>query len=401
MKLLPAYSLTSGLKIGEQFLLETFYPLPVLRYITIQAASGMAGKNYPYYNDVILLVRDALEKAGISIVQIGGKDDQPVIGAIALQGKTTLHQSNYLLKRALLHVGNDSWASHRAGALNIPLVCLYGPTSVANHSPYKYNKDRTVLIESHRFGRNPTFVAQENPPTIALIPPEQVAAAILKTLDLPNEISRKSVYVGSEYSAVSFDVIPNAVVPPQTNIGVPMIRMDLDFNEQGLAANLQVRKSAITTEKEINPNLLAQFRPNIALLRIYVDNVSAQWIKTVKRIGVPIQALSRERDEDKLRKLRLDLFDVDCFFDVEVMPTVENLKKEIEIYTNKTLDTELNLSTLSFRTNHFYISSGKIYLSVPHWRKDESVESTDKNEGKVVDAQEFWEEQKRHYYFTS
>lgn len=400
MKLLELYSLATGLRIGKQSLVETFYPIEVSRYITLQASSGMAAKNYPHYNEVMALIRDALAAADIRVVQLGGKDDQPIVGAIHLQGKTTLHQSNYLVKRALVHVGNDSWLAHRAGALKVPLVCVYGPTTVANHSPYEFDADHTVLIESHRFGRNPTFASQESPATIAVIPPEQIAAAILRLLAIPDVISHKTAYIGPDYPTVEFSIVPNMVPHPQMQLGVPILRMDLEFNEQVMAQNLQVRKCVVVTDREIAPNLLAQLRPQIALLRIWVDALTPQWVKTVKRLGIPIQALSRETDEVKLRNLRLSLFDVDCFFDVVKEPTADDLRREIAVYRNSELDTLLNIASLRFKTNRFLLSSGKIHLSIPHWRAGRSVESTEQNTDSVIDSAEFWGQQRTQYFFT-
>jgi ADP-heptose:LPS heptosyltransferase len=192
MKLLERYSTQCGLKIGKQFLLEKFYPLPDNKpYILVHGSSGMPGKNYPYYNEVMDILVQILTNNGINIYQIGGKEDVPIKHCIHLQGLTSLHQTNYLIGKALLLIGNDSWTSHRAGALNVPIVELFGTTSVSNHSPYQYNP-RSIFLSSHRFDRKPSFAPNEAPLTIGLIPPENVVNAVLKILGGNFQINRKS-----------------------------------------------------------------------------------------------------------------------------------------------------------------------------------------------------------------
>lgn len=399
MKLLERYALQCGLKIGKQFLHESFFPLETDRYITWQASSGMAAKNYPYYNEVIRLIRDQLAAANIRIVQLGGKDDQPLLGAIHLQGKTTIHQSNYLLARALLHIGNDSWCMHRGGELGVPLLGLYGSTTVANHSPFSYDPARSIFIESHRFGRNPSFQAQEHPSTIAVIPPEKVASGALKLLGIEDTLTRRSLYIGPDYNTVSFEIVPNMVPNPSLNLGVPVVRMDFEFNEQVLAQNLQIRKCAIATDREINLNLLAQLKGQIAMLRIEVDKLDPNWIKQVKRVGVPLQAICDETDPAKIAAMRLALYDT-ILFDTIEEPTVDDLRKEIAVYTNSTLDSTLDVAKLRFRSNRFLLSSGKIHLSTAHWRAGTTIDSVEQNEGVVIDDPSFWAEQKSFYLYT-
>ena len=200
MKLLERYASACGLKIGKQFLLENFYAVPCEKYITLNASSGMASKNYPYYTEIMTMLLPILTAQNIQVVQLGGKDDVPIPGCVHMHGKTSLHQSNYILRNAMLHFGNDSWCAHRAGALGIPLVTLFGPTSAANHSPYLADADKSVFIESHRWGKNPTFANQENPLSIALITPEVVCNAILKLLNLGPLFTRQSRLIGLLYA---------------------------------------------------------------------------------------------------------------------------------------------------------------------------------------------------------
>ncbi len=397
MKLLELYSLASGLKINDQFLVESFYPVDAERYITFQASSGMVAKNYPFYNEVITLLREFLSKSGIKTVQLGSKEDAPLLDAIHLQGKTNIHQSNYVLKRSLLHIGNDSWLAHRAGALNVPLVSVYGSTTEANHAPFDYDRDKSIFIESHRFGRKATFSSQESPSTIALIPPEQIAHAALSLLGADSKPYRRSLYFGDLYNHAYVELVPNTVVNPQTQIPNALIlRMDYEFNEQIMAQNLQLRKCTILTDREIDLGILAQFKGNITSLRLEIDKISPKWISQVKRLGVPIGCFAAEKDEVKLRQMRLDYFSA-CFFDLFTVSTVEDFKKASAIYLNKELDIDPKAGSLKFKTNKFLLSDNKIYLSKAHWKAGKHTENTAANSGDVIDSLDFYQDQ-AHYY---
>jgi len=53
MHLLETYALTTGSKIKKPFILKKYFPLPFERYVTIQNSSGMPGKCYDYFQEVI------------------------------------------------------------------------------------------------------------------------------------------------------------------------------------------------------------------------------------------------------------------------------------------------------------------------------------------------------------
>lgn len=415
MKLLKLYSLATGLSVGKQHLVETFYPLPFVRYVTIQGGSGMAGKNYPHYNEVISLLADPLKATGITLVQIGGKDDPALPGCHHLQGLTNLHQSNYVLARSLCHIGNDSWLSHRGGYLGVPLVVSFGPTSVTNHSPYQFNP-MSVFIESHRFGRRPTFAAQEPQSTMAVIPPEQIANGVLRLLFPPSgstggqqQVTRQSLYFGEAYHQHVVELVPDSVVAPQIQINTPLVvRMDLvaandpaawTNAESMLAGNLQLRKCLVVTDRELNLNILAQLKPNVVALRVEVDRVSAEWIKAAKRLGISTAFFSSEADPVKLASLRLALYDV-CLFDHFIAPTKTDFLRGAKAFLNRDLDMESISDRLLFKTNKPLLAGGKIYLTAAHWKAGQPTPSSDLNTAKVIDDPLLWQEIAHLYLFT-
>lgn len=400
MKLLELYSLATGLEIGDQFLVESFYPLPFQKYITIHNSSGMAAKNYSFYGEVLSLLSPSLKAAGIEVVQLGGKDDQPLKDCFHLQGLTTLHQSAFLLKNSLLHLGNDSWLAHRAGAVGTPLVALYGSTSVANHAPLKFDPSKTVLLESHRSNKRPTFASQESPKTIDFIPPEEVAHSVLNLLGLEDKITRKTVHVGNVYLQPLLELVPNVIMDPKIQIaGALVLRMDLHHDESVMVSNLQLRKCALSIDKEVNLNYLVQLKPNIVSLRIEVDQISPEWLRAVKKVGLPTAFIAREKDPEKLAALRLKLYDA-CLFDQYVPNTKEDFFKESSVFLNKPLDPSINFGILRFKTNRMLLSDNKVYLTNAHRLAGKNVPDTLHNEGDVIDSPEFWEDAGHYMIFS-
>jgi hypothetical protein len=399
MKLLELYSLSSGLKIKDQFLVEKFYPISADKFICVHAGSGQPAKIYPYWPEVLSLIHKILKEHGISIVQIG-RDDPPLPYCINELNKTDIHQTNYILSRSLALVCNDSWTAHRAGFLKIPIIELFGSTDPKNHAPYEFNENKTIFLVSHRFNKNPSFQAQEQPSTIALLPPEEIANSILKLLNIDCTFSHNSLFFGPLYQQSIIELVPNCIFPAQFQVPNPLVvRMDYEFNENFLVENLKIRKCIIITDKEINPNILATFKQNIVLLRAEIDSIDSKWFKIIKRIGLNVNYYSIEKDEIKLSVKRLQLFN-SCYFDQINFPAKNDAKSSIEAYTNKKLDENFDMEKIKFKTNKFIFNTDKLYLSKAHWKKNIFVQSFDDNVGNVIDSEDFWIDQHYFYFHT-
>jgi hypothetical protein len=399
MKLLNRYASECGLDITNQYLLEQFYPLSQDKYITIHPSSGMAAKNYPYYQEVIVMVKPYIDKLGISIVQLGDKDDQSLQECVNLQGKTSIHQSNYILGRSLLHIGNDSWLCHRVGELGIPLITLFGSTRSSNHGAYKSNPTKTVFLESHRWGRNPTFSAQENPQSIALIPPETVANAVLSLLDLPHRFTHQTRLIGMLYTHVLFDIVPNSFPAPTFLPEAPMtVRMDILHREDVLANLLATgRKANILTKKPIDLNLLARFKGSILSYTHEIDDQCP--IQYAGMLGGVIRNSSfftKEKDDDKVAALRFRFFDI-CIIQRASDVTRDDYLNGAMGYLNwkgdeakAKLDAELKAGTVAFKSNHYYLSDGRVFLSLAHLNQNLSTPDFAANQAPVIDHADWY-----------
>ncbi len=407
-KLVETYALNCGVPIGEPLITEAFFafPHPLEKTILIHAFSGGVNNNnatfpakiYDHFSEVVTLLKPLVEPLGYKIFQIGAAGEPSLIGVESLCGKTTLNQCAYIVKRCALLIGNDSMWIHCRGAFHGALVGLYGPTDVKNHGPYWNDPAKTVLIESHRKGKKPSYASNEFPKTVDMILPEEIVNGALKLLDQPYTCNHESFWFGQAYHAQVVEVVPNITVAPTVQISGPLIvRMDYHFDEKHLAQNLSLRSCNIVTNKEIDINILTQFKSNISSLRLEIDNISPEWIKKAQRVGVPLGIFAIESDPKKIVAMRLKYADA-CLFDLFVPPTKDEFLKQASEYRNKSLDTEIKFDKLRFKTNKFLLSDGKIYLSKAHWKAGIVAQSTDHNSDTIIDNEDFWCDQ-AHFYF--
>lgn len=392
MKLIERYATACNLDIKNQDFMEHFYPLPFENFITIHSSSGMPSKNYPFFNEVIKLIKPYLDEKNIKIVQIGTKDEEKLNDCHNLLGQTTPFQANYVISKTLLHLGNDSVWMHRAGYLNKPIVELFGPTSIENHAPYIFNKEKSKFIVAHRWGRNPTFASQEPMSTIATIDPFLVAKSVLDILGINHNIKEKTIFITPNYKNVILEVVPNVGVAPSFNFELPLaIRMDIEHNEAVLANILQTgRKVTIVTSKKIDPRLLQTFAQNIIHYNHeLIDEIDANYANFIKKIIKNTIFFTRSVDEKEITGLKEKYFDV---INIEVIQgkTKETFLNESSHYLN--LDKEkvrdiIKDKKVFFKTNKYILSGGKIYHSHSHRKNEISVD--DKN-NQIIDDLDFW-----------
>lgn len=387
MKLLEAYALGSGLKINKPFIYKAFYPLPFQKYITVHASAGMPAKEYAFWEDVIELVKPTLDKHGISIVQIGGKDDESLKHTFSLLGRTNIHQTAFVLSNSILHMSNDSFSAHVAGAFDIPLVSIYGSTTVANHSPYFYNKEKTTFIEATRSGHKPSYSREEDPKMVDTIYPELIANAVLKNFD--EKVTRQTLKLGQYYPTYIVEFIPDHVLPTnQLPGGVINIRMDYCFDEKNFTRAVYGRKCNVITDKPIDIKLIRSFKTHInrLSLEVFMDT-APEYVKQVKATGVDLHLFTKEVDEEKLKSLRLKHFEFEIVQEKPI--TKESLDIKDKIGYNS-----------CYKTNKFILAKDGIFLSKADWKAKKAVKDFNDNTREIPDVPEFWEEVDYFYIFN-
>lgn len=407
-KLVSTYAKSTGLKIAHPEVKEHFYPFPFDRYMTVQTGSGQGAKNYDYFAEVLLLIKPALDKAGISIIHLGSKDDPQLPGVHDLRGKTTIQQTHFIVKRSSCHMGNDSWIAHCAGWNYRPLVALYGSTAAGPHGPYWNDPAVTILLESHRWGGKPTFVSQEAQKAINVIPPEQIAASVLKLLSLSTPVqTKKSLFIGPLFQHIIFELVPDSFPTKDFYPQFPFtVRLDYHFDEQMLAGCLSTgRKVNIVTNKPLNLNLINQFRQSILFYSHELmdgDETSLDYIKSIKTLIPKTTFFTKEKDEVKLAALRFRLFDVVNIEQVTELTrndAVNWAKDYLNESEEKKLDITTQLCQAHVKSNKFLLSSGKVYLSYAHFKTQKSIENLNQNVADVIDDPEFWKDINHFYIY--
>ncbi len=386
MKLLERYSLSTGLKINKPFIYKAFYPLPFQKYITIHASAGMAAKNYSFWDDVIQLIKPTLDKNGLSIVQIGGEEDEPLNHCHHLQGKTNVMQTAYVLSNSVLHLSNDSFSAHVVASMEVPLVTIYGSTTVKNHSPYFFNPAISTFIEADRGGNKPSYAAEETPKMVDTIKPEDIANAALKQFN--ESVSRKTLRMGEFYPIHIIEYVPDHVLAPHLLAdGIVNIRMDYCFNEDNFVKVIYGRKSNVITNKLIDIKFIRSFKRNINRFSFEVSTETpTEYIKQVKSTGIDMHLFTRELDEEKLKELRLKHFEFEIEQEKPITKDSLDIKDKVGYNTY-------------YKTNKFLLAKDGMFLSKADWLAKKSIKAFDDNTREIIDSPDFWEEVEYFYIF--
>jgi hypothetical protein len=388
MRLLETYSRNCSVEIKHKPTLNTkFFPLgEINKYITIQTKSGMPAKDYSYYQEVVNLLFPILEKEGIKILHLG-QDSPPLNRVVNLNNQTSLAQCAFILKKSLLHAGADSWMAHFCGAEEVPLVSLYGSTTVTNHSPYHFNKDKTIFLESHRNGNKATFAREENPKTIDLINPEDIARAVCKLLNLDFDYSFKTLLIGSAYNNRTIESCNDAVIDI-TKLGVQnlIIRNDYNHNLNNVFSQLQHCPCAIVTDKPLPIEPLVQLRQNvIEILYEITEQHSPEFVKQLFDNKIPFR-LYTKLSEEKLRPIKLQYLDFPHIIFRKSADAPEILKDK-------------NLSNIYYKSARFLLGNGKIYSSFWDYKTDRAIPSFESVPLQVMDINldELWADKEYLY----
>jgi hypothetical protein len=383
MRLLDTYALQCGAKIDKPFIYESYFPISVNKYITLQGQSKYEGKDYDYWQDVIDILAPALQKNGIQIVQVGHGKERPYKRVVNLCGQTTFNQLAYVLKNSLLHVGPDSVSIHFASHYDIPIVGLYSVSSKEVSGPHFGNPEKQFIFKGYeRVGNGkPSFAAQENPKSINTIKPEEIANQIFKLLGIDFVTPFKTVYTGSRYSSnMMRELLPDSTTTINNPEATVELRMDLSFNLQILVQQLQyLKKAVIVTDRPIDLKIIKHFKANISLL-VYrlTQEDSPEFIKEVISTGVSTIILSEMSDEE-IEKKKIKYFEFGKIH--KVLPP--NAEKVAEL--------QKDTSNLFYRSAKIIGSKKAVYPS--HAAREKGVAlANDFEYSKVIDSPSFWQD---------
>jgi hypothetical protein len=395
MHIIENYSRRAGALIDKPFIIEQFYPIEAEKYITISNSSGMEGKNYSYFQDVVDFILPQLQSLGIAIIQIGNKDDIGLDGATHLHGKTSLNQTAYILKNAILHVGNDSFPVHLASSYDIGIVALYSVSPPEVCGPYWGTKSNQVLLSPDFSNKLPSYNPKESPKRSDEIAIEDVINGIYKLLKIDENVPT-SLYIGERYTNQVVELIPDQILRkdfvPHLVIN---IRGDLidSFDENVVLHNIHSRKCSLVINRKFN-NIDGLFSVRENLPGFFYDiteyGVDIDFLQNLIKRGLPPQIVYRSEDLNKFNEAKIQLLD----FKIPSPRLISN-KNNLDKFT-KLLDNVTNNSNdVLVKSNRVILAKGKVYLSIQHYKEDKPTTTKEQK----LDLQHPEELTKEHEFY--
>jgi hypothetical protein len=373
MHLLEKYALSTGSKISKPFIIKKYFPLPFEKYITIQNSSGMDGKCYDYFQDVIDFLYPVLERNGYKIVQIGSKEDKPLNKVISLQGVTNINQTAFILENSKLHIGNDSFAIHMCSAFNTPLIGLYSVSSPEIAGPF-WKTDNQICLFPENW--KPSFNPNETPKRVNEIKIEKIINACNQILFNKVDSTIETLFTGSEYKNQVIEVFPNQIVPNQFFQNF-ILNIRLDYKEQlnekdyiATLNNLNSRPCTIVTDKPFNLQPFPQFKNNLKHIFYNItQNLNLEFLNQLSTLFPNFTPIFYLLDnEDLLNQRKLEC--IDFPFNIHV------------VKQNNKLNVAINEKTF-YKSKKIILFDNKTYLSKA---AQESDKPTNINDGLMIQS---------------
>jgi hypothetical protein len=393
MHLVESFSLNTGLKIGEPYIYETYFPLPFEeKYITIQPFGKFESRKYDYWEETLETLVPVLKKNNIKIVQLGVPDEKALHGCLDLRGKTDYNQAAYLIKNSLLHLGIDSFGIHLASGYKKKIVGLYCNMLPNNSGPYWSQKEDTIILEPERKeGERPSYAPMEMPKTINKIAPEEITRSVCKLLGVEFNFPYKTIFIGSEFENRRVEVVPLTHVENFVQLGVDsmIVRMDHYFNEDTLMNQLARCKCSVVTDKPVNIGILNKFKDRINEFVYFIDkDTDPDYFKLIKPTGVPFFLMTYLNGED-LNEIKLKYVDIAPIMQKKNIGDLEDIMERL--YGTEL--TDINISNLYYKTSCYSVIRDELYCSNvldddnPPVKKVRYVEPR-----KVINDPDFWNE---------
>ena len=387
MHLLETYALASGSKIDKPYIYTKYVPLPVDDFITMQVKGKNQARDFDYWQEVVDFISPSLEKLGLKIIQLGSKSEAPLVGVFPLLGQTDLSQYAYVISKAKLHLGIDSSGVHIASHFDRPIVALFGNSSPEVSGPYFGDKNKQICIHPFSEDRLPSYAPAEQPKTINLIKPEEVAKAVLKLLGTKHEEDLKTRSRGPRYNHPNVQMVPDSVTTFKgTEVDNMIIRMDLEFNEDVLVNQLAKGRCSVISRKPITADILKKFKMNISEFVYLLDKEhNPPFVEELKANGINFMLLAEMTEEEveavKLYYMNYGLVQQRKYPNPK---DVERLKK-------------IGTKNLYYRSKKFLVSKGKIFPSIAAWEEDMPIEEARTQTLPVIDKESFWQELEDYY----
>lgn len=153
----PAYRVPNASKIDIK---ETFQ-VESSKYVAIAIGAQFATKRLP--TDLLV---ELIQKINLPILLLGGKEDELTANQILDQcqsntifsavGRTTIHESAWLVQNAQCLVTHDTGLMHIGATFNLPMVVIWGNTTpLFGMYPYNFEQDNVAFFQVEELSCRP------------------------------------------------------------------------------------------------------------------------------------------------------------------------------------------------------------------------------------------------------
>lgn len=377
------YSLSTGLKNSEGYILEDFLPvdfnLSESILINTSVNERAPSKTYDYFQLVCWFLKESFPE--VNLVQISDRPSTRIPSCNHHLLNLKPGQAAYLIARCKGILTGDDLYSAFAGKFKTRSVGLYGSTS------WLTNNTNSQELSIKGKAPHPTYQAIEQKKNINTIEIENIYEAvsswIIGEYKKADFVTR---HIGEAFLHSNIEVIPDSIVNPQLfPEHVFTIRMDYLHDEVALERLLQTRKYNIVASEPISPDLLKKYRGQIGVLNYELrEDMDLDYCKKIKSCGVKTLFFTRHQGE-KLKHLQFRMLDIG------LIENIEPVTKRVDLMGES--------STLRFKTTKYILSHGKIYLSHAHYKSGIDIPNFSSNDCAVIDDQDFWKDLSYFYIY--
>ena len=363
---IESYANNLGLKIDRPEIYEKYLPMVNDKFITFYLGEDRDLPFYRNWADVINLCFPLLEKQGIKIILLNANLKQKFNNCINFEQQTDHGGLSYLIRKSLLHV-SENGIDLEIASMHDKNIVYIDPENNKSNYPYWNKKSKyTCLNEDIEINK---------------IKPEQICKHIFNFLNLDFTFAFETVFIGDNYQNKNVQFIPDQ----STDINVPkeavvIVRMDKFFDEQNLAKQLSQHSCVVVTNKEINLNLLNQFKEKIHHIAYFLEKRDyPDFVDKIQGMGINY-ALMTYLSEEETDFKKINYLDNDVINNIKI-PN----KKEVEELKN------LDINSLYYISNGPVLSNFKVYKSVFDYETKNFVENP-ANPTSIKESSEFWKE---------
>ena len=391
MHILESFALQNDLKIDRPFVYERFFPLAVEKFITLDTSSlGTEAMKYDHWQLVVDLIQPFLEEQQIKIVQLGAKNDPPLTGCYIALGQCNFNQKAYVINKGLAHVSTNNEAAHIASTYNKKSVVIFPHNCYPQQFLPYWTEQGYLEILYPQMTSKPSFNPSETPKSINLIAPESIAGKILKSVGMLGFVPEfRTLKIGGSFHRKRIEsTLTRILDPAELGVSSLIVRMDLNFNEEGLVKQLEASPCSVITNRPFNKEILNKFSKRIVELVYYIErgDEGLDFISKVKEKSINYLLRSRAED-DEIKDFKMTYFDYGLVNHVS-----QKTKHDYAELKNK--------KKLYYKSNHFIIHNNSFYPSTAALLRDIHGKPTMEHEPfEAIEDPLFWEEEEHFHFF--